>query len=322
MSNMGLVGTASKLAFLAVLVLPAQSQECPPGSTLDHVERSATEESTYCKCQAGYVAQGSQCVLKLPSVDPAFFTTTEHPALIKAQLAQLASRKRRLEKELQKLTQLRDGEDGYLQEMGEMREQLMYDSIDDLLSLVGSNEFLGRVPGLSSHDADQVDLSTKLMKGALDTLSYTRAGPDRERERETALGATKECLAVIAKISAPSPQKEALSKMVEISFEVIKGGANQWNNNLSLRDRATKALDAIAAIAGAYNEPLGIARSAVNLTGSGIVLWSIETDKDSIVESLISTQRARLALDQRLASTEELINFYEVELRKSGKQGG
>jgi hypothetical protein len=37
------------------------------------------------------------------------------------------------------------------------------------------------------------------------------------------------------------------------------------------------------------------------------------------VNALVSVQRARLAADQRVAATKEMIRFYEIELKKAGK---
>jgi hypothetical protein len=286
---------------------------------LDHVERSGDEERTYCKCLPGYFARGGQCVLKLPAVDPAFFSSPEQTAFLKAELVRLESRKEKLDEQIEKLNRLREGEGEYLRQMEEMREQLVFDSVGDVLSITASSEFLRSVPGISSNDANQISSTIKLMKAAIDALSYSQAGPDRERAREKALDVTGNCMSLLTKITVPAAKKQALSQMVEVSAEVIKGGANQMTDTLSLRERVVKALDSVASIAGAVYEPLGVPKAVVNTAGAAVVAWKINSDKESIIEALVSSQRAKLAIDQRLAGTEELINFYRVELKKAGQ---
>jgi hypothetical protein len=124
----------------------------------------------------------------------------------------------------------------------------------------------------------------------------------------------------LAKLAAPTKEKEALSKVIEASFEAIKASnANQSAGEKPLVERMATALDGIAAIAGAVYAPLGAARSSVHATGGAIVLWKIQQDKESLVNALVSVQRARLAADQRVAATKEMIRFYEIELKKAGK---
>ena len=120
--------------------LPASGLVCPPGSTRDHVAHSGNEEQTYCKCLPGYVARGTQCVSKLPSVDPAFFTSPDQAAFLRDELERLQSRKQKLEREIEELDRLREGQQEYLKEMNEMREQLVYDSVGDLFSVAGGKE--------------------------------------------------------------------------------------------------------------------------------------------------------------------------------------
>ena len=283
------------------------------------MERSSEEVRTYCKCLPEHVARNGQCVQKLPSVDPSFFTSPEHAAFIQGELARLRTRQERLEKQLEKLESLREKEDAYLQEMGEMREQVVFDGVGDVLSLAGSKEFLGAVPKLSAADAEGLSQATKLMNTAVDSLAAAQSGPDRERQREKSMDAAGGSLVLLARSAAPAAQKEAISKVMEVSVETLKFTAAWKNgeNHLSVEGVA-KTLDQLAAIAGAVYEPLGAARASVQASGAGIVLWHIQTDKQAIVEALVSAQRAKLAADQRLAATQEMIRFYETELKKAG----
>jgi hypothetical protein len=52
----------------------------------------------------------------------------------------LQSRKQKLEREIEKLNRLREGQQEYLKEMNEMREQLVYDSVRDLVAVAGGKE--------------------------------------------------------------------------------------------------------------------------------------------------------------------------------------
>lgn len=310
------LGCAALMLFVSSPVFA----QCPPGAQQLRVERVGDEERTLCKCLPGYVQRQGQCILKLPTIDPAFFVSTEHAALVKDELNRLRARKDRLERQLSDLDQLREEQDGYLQHMGEMREQLVYDCVADVLAVVSTTELLTQIPGISTQDAQVIAGAAKLFKAAVDGVASAQAGQDRKRAREKALDAHASLLSQIAKTVAPQKEKEALSKFIEASFEVVKAmDANQKVDGAQLTERVAKALDGIAAVAGAIYGPLGAARSAVHAAGAGIVLWRIEHDKQSLVDALVSSQRARLAAQQRLVTTNELIKFYEVENKKAGK---
>lgn len=284
------------------------------------VERTAEEVRTYCKCLPDHVGRNGQCVPKLPAVEPAFFTSPEHAVFIQEELTRLRSRQERLEKQLENLESLSEKEDAYLQEMGEMREQVLYDGVGDLLSVVSTKEFLGVVPKLSAGNAEDLGKAAKLMKSAVDSLAAAQSGKDRERQREKSVDAAGTSLALLARVAAPPARKEALSKLIEVSAETLKFSAAWKSGEGSLSiELVAKTLDNLAAIAGAVYEPLGAARASVQATGAGIVIWHIQTDKQAIVEALVSAQRAKLAADQRLAATREMIRFYETELKKTGR---
>lgn len=306
------------VAFLLFLAAPALGG-CPPGSTEVSVNRVGDQKLTKCKCLPGYVARQNQCVPQPPTVDPAFFVTPAHLAFIKGELQTLRSRQERLEKQLADLAKLRDQQDSYLQQMGEMREQLVYDCVGDILSVVSTTELLTKIPGISVHAAEEFAGATKVFKSAIDAVASAQAGQDRDRAREKALSAHGTLLGQLANMVVPEKEREALSKLIEASFEVVKAmDANQKADGQSVAVRVATALDGIVAVAGVAYAPLGAARSAVQATGAGIVLWKIQDDKQSLVDALVSSQRAKLAADQRLVATRESIKFYEIELRKAG----
>ncbi len=308
-------------AALVVFLSSPVFADCPPGAQQLRVERVGDEERTLCKCLPGYVQRQGQCILKLPTVDPAFFVSAEQSALINGELVRLRARRDRLEKQLSDLEKLREEQDGYLQQMGEMREQMVYDCVGDLLAVVSTTELLTRIPGMSVQAAQEIAGATKLFKSAVDAVASAQAGPDRQRAREKALDAHASLLSQIAKTAGPAKEKEALSKFIEASFEVVKAmDAKRQVDGKPVAERVAKALDGIAAVAGVVYAPLGAARSAVHATGAGIVLWRIEHDKQSLVDALVSSQRAKLAAQQRLVTTNELIKFYEIETKKAGQE--
>ena len=314
--NSLLLGCTVFVLFLSSPVLG----QCPPGAQQLRVEQVGDEVRTLCKCLPGYVQRQGQCVLKLPTIDPAFFVSAEHAAFVNDELQRLRARKERLDRQLANLEQLREEQDGYLQQMGEMREQLVYDCVSDVLAVVSTTELLTQIPGVSAQDAHVISGAAKLFKSAVDAVASAQAGQDRHRAREKALDAHASLLSQIAKMVGPQKEKEALSKFVEASFELVKAmDANQKVEGAQLTERVAKALDGIAAVAGAVYSPLGAARSAVHATGAGIVLWRIEQDKQSLLDALVSSQRAKLAAQQRLATTNEAIKFYEIESKKAGK---
>jgi hypothetical protein len=308
------------VALLLILTSPVFG-DCPPGSTQSRVERVGDEERTYCKCLPGYVNRQGQCVLKPPTVDPEFFVSPEHLQFVEGELQTLRARQARLENQLGKLDQLRAEQDGYLQEMGEMREQLVYDAIGDTLGVISTTQLLTKVPGLALQQADEIAKAAKVFKAAVEALAHAQSGPDRDRARKKALDAHSTSISLLAKIALPENQKEAISTLVKVSFEVVKAvDANNQTDSKPLGERVRTTMDGIMGVAGAVYAPLGATRSLINATGAGIVLWKIKQDKESLVDALVSIQRARLAADQRLATTRESIKFYELELQKAGKQ--
>lgn len=315
--SFGLTGS-----LLVILLLCGSAfGDCPPGSTQVGVERNGDEEVTLCKCLKGYVGRGNQCVPKAPVVDPAFFVSRDHSEFVANELKTLRSRQERLEKQLKDLDKLSEEQNEYLQQMGELREQVVYDAIGDLLGVVSTTELLTKIPGVSLQAADDFADVAKVFRASVEVLASAQAGPDRERARDKAIDAHGTSLSQLAKLAAPTKEKEALSKFIEASFEAIKASnANQKAADKPLTERVATALDGLAAIAGAVYAPLGAARSSVHATGGAIVLWKIQQDKESLVNALVSVQRARLAADQRLAATREMIKFYEIELQKAGKQ--
>lgn len=317
-------GVKSLILTVAVLLLffskPLYSDDCPPGSVAVRVERSGDEERTYCKCQPGYVARHGQCVLSMPVVDPAAFVSPEQVAFLELEMDRLTARKARLSREMDKLNLLRENEDGYLQELGEMREQLVYDSVSDMLSIVSAGEFLSRVPNLKPQEAARLGQALKLMKADVDAVAAALAGKNRDRARDKATTAVGGVLSLVAQLSLPESEKEAFSTAIKVSAETLKAvDPNRKPDTGPLRDRVAAAMDRFAGVLGVDYQPVGLARAAVHAGGSAIVIWHIQTDKEAIQDALVSSQRAKLAVDQRLAATEELMNFYQMELKKAGK---
>jgi hypothetical protein len=302
---------------LALTSTPGWSAECPPGSSLLGVSQSETQRTTSCQCAQTHVARNNQCVLKMPVVDPAFFVSPNHTAFINNELALLQSRKARFERELAKLDRLRERQGEYLAQMDEMREQIIYDSVGDLLGLVSSKAFVDRIPGLSPGDAAELERGTQALKAAVEGAPAALAGQDRSRAREKVVSAAGTTLSLVAKLSIPEKQKEVVVKLIEASAELVKtANTVRETRDMALRERTVKILDNLFGVAGAVYEPIGIARSTINVAGGTYVAWRIQGDKESIVEALVSSQRAKLAFDQRLAATNDLIKFYEIELKK------
>jgi hypothetical protein len=311
----------SVAVLMCICAQPLSAAPCPPGSEQISIDKTGDTVRTTCKCLPDYEVHDKQCVLKLPEVDPAFFVSDSHVQLLHTELAQFRARKARLRKQIDDLNALRDRQDDYLREMAEMRQQLVFDGVSDLLQVAGTPEFLGQIPNLSATDAEAITRSTALMKAAVDTVSHLQAGADRERAREKAADAAGKALGLLANILAPPRYKEALEKLIETSAEMLKTvDAIQSAAAAPTQERVAKALDGIAGMVGAVSAPIGAARAGVDAFGTAVTIYHIENDKQSIIEALVSSQRAKLAADQRLAATDQMIAFYEVELQKSGRK--
>jgi uncharacterized protein YigA (DUF484 family) len=304
---------------MTALSTPAGAAECPPGRVVQKVVESEDSTQTFCKCDVGHIPRGRACIRKMPEVDPAFFVSAEHASFVRAELERLRAKRAKIAAQLAKLEQLRSEQDRYLQEMGLMREQVMYDGLSDMLSVVSSKVVLDRIPGLSPADARELTAGLRLMKTVIDAVAMEQAGPDRDRARRKALDASKTALGTIATLTIPDSYKDAFKKTIDATLESIKASDANWKAvDAPMRARVVKALDGMAAITGALVPPVGVARSGINAAGNAIVYWHIQNDKESIVEALVSSQRAKLAYDNRLSATDEMIRFYEVEVRKAG----
>ena len=77
------------------------------------------------------------------SVDPAFFTSPDQTAFLRDELERLLSPRQKLEREIEKLNRQGEGPQEYLKEMNEMREQLVYASVGDQVSVPGGKEVAG-----------------------------------------------------------------------------------------------------------------------------------------------------------------------------------
>ncbi|KJC49397.1 hypothetical protein UP09_06675 [Bradyrhizobium sp. LTSP885] len=306
-----------------LLIVPAvfagsvRAAECPPGRVIDKVEETEDAVRTFCKCDVDRVPHGRACIYRTPTVDPAFFVSPEHAAFVRAELERLRVKRAKIAAQFAKLEQLRADQDRYLQEMGEMREQVMYDGLSDLLSVVSSKVVADGIPGLSPTDARELTTGLRLMKTAVDVESTELAGDNRDRARRKAIDACKTALGTLATLTMPDSYRDPIKRTIDATAESIKAADVNWKAaDAPMRQRVVTALDGIAAITGAIVPLVGTARSGVNAAGNAIVLWHIQNDKESIVEALVSSQRARLAYDNRLAATDEMIRFYEVEAKK------
>ena len=282
-----------------------------------------TTTRTACGCAPNHVPRGRVCIHRMPEVDPAFFVSAEHASFVRSELERLREKRAKITAQLAKLEQLREQQDRYLQEMGRMREQVMYDGLSNLLSLGSSKVLLDRIPGLSPRAASELATGLRALKITVDAAAMAQAGPDRERARKKALDVSKTALGALAGVAVPESHKEAFRKLIELTFETIKVADTDWKGaDASMRERAVKAADSIAAITGVFMPQVGAARSVINATGNAAgnayVYWHIQNDKESIVEALVSAQRAKLAYDNRLVATDEMLKFFEVEARRAG----
>lgn len=311
------------LVFSTFVIAPVQAAECPPGRVVKDVKTSESAThittETACGCAPNHVPRNRVCIPRMPVVDPAFFVSAEHESFVRSELERLRGKRARITLQLTKLEQLRERQDRYLQEMGRMREQVMYDGLSDLLSVASSKIFLDRIPGLSAADARELAAGLRLMKTAIDAVAMEQAGADRDRARKKALDVSKTALGTLASLTMPESYRDALKKTIDATFEAVKASdANFKAVDAPMRERVVKALDGMAAITGALVPPVGAARSGINAAGNAYVYWHIQNDKESIVEALVSAQRAKLAYDNRLVATDEMIKFYEVEARRTG----
>jgi hypothetical protein len=324
MVAMGMGGPRKRAArllapFIVVIASPALAQDCPPGATQVGQERVGNKIRVFCKCSSSHGVRGQQCVLKFPEVDPASTISPKHVAFIKEELATLAARRDRLRRQLENIDKLRAQQDQYLREMGELRQQLIFDSAGHILRIAGTPELLAGIKGLSAADAETVARTTATLRAAFDAVANAQAGPDRERAREKAISASATAASQLAAMALPAPYGQPLSRAIATSGEIAKAATANRDPGKPLLTRVATRLDDLAAVYGTIDRRVGAMRAGVHTVGSAIVLWNIRHDRESIVEALVSSQRAKLAASQRLAATEGMIAFYETELKKVGQ---
>lgn len=319
MSRFKFVIAGMAVALAAGFAAPARAAEppaCPPGTTEVGIETVGEVKHRLCRCADGHFARDNQCVPRMPGLDPAVLVSDQHVAFVLRELDRLKSRRTRLEGQLDKIYQLRGSQDRYLQEMGMMREQLAYDCLGDVLSIVGATDVLQRI-GLSAADVETASTAIAMVRTALEGVAASRSGPDRDRATDKVVDATSRSISMIARISRPPEASEAISKMIEATAEAAKAKwANDREFNAPSKARILTALDGIARVIGTASPMVGTLRTGISIMGNSYVLLHIQNDKQSIQEALVSSQRAKLAADQRLATTKEMIRFYETEMNR------
>jgi len=305
---------------MSAAAAPARAADCPPGATWAGERRSGDQIITTCKCSPNHKASNRQCVLKMPVISPDLFVEPTHVWFIERELAELRQRQTRLQAQMDKLNALKSKQNEYLQQMGEMRQQVIFDGVSSALKVVGSQEFVRQLKGISPGDAEMLVRSTTALKAAIDAVAQTQAGPDRERARAKAVEAASSALTAVGRLALPAAQREAISQLIDVSGETVKAvSSSQLAANEALGKRVAKAFEGAAGILGAVVPAIGVPVAAFETAAAGFVVYRIESDKEAIVNALVSAQRAKLACDQRLAATQDQIAFYEIELKKAGR---
>lgn len=297
-----------------------RAADCPPGAAWAGERRSGDQVITSCKCSPDHKKSSQQCVLKMPVISPGLFVDPLHVWFIERELAELRQRQTRLQKQMDKLNALKSKQNEYLQQMGEMRQQVIFDGVSSALKVVSSQEFVRHLSGISPGDAEMLVRSTTALKAAIDAVAQTQAGPDRERARAKAVEAAASALTVVGRLALPPAQREALSQVIDVSGETVKTASSvQLTAGEALGKRVSKAFEGAAGILGAAVPAIGVPVAVFETAAAGFVVYRINSDKEAIVNALVSAQRAKLACDQRLAATQDQIAFYEIELKKAGR---
>lgn len=258
------------------------------------------------------------CVkIELPVISPGFFVTDEEVRFARAQLAELALKKRRYQDQLDALGRIRGGLDMAASELNAIRHEVVMDNITYTLNVISwAAGDLVQEPQRSA-----VLTQINVMKAYANTAASAHASPDSARRFDKAVEAAANFKNIAIDLLANMPPEQALAfkqasdtlpKMVRMSQRYVDtpDAKKDWSY-------IAAQLDDGAAIAGDFVGVLKAARSTVHMVGGEVVLWNIERSKTSLDAAYSGNQTARWYYLQKIGENEQLQDFYRERIQRS-----
>jgi hypothetical protein len=267
----------------------------------------------------------------LPVIDPAQLVPAELVTYNQSQLAALTKRKAMLERILKRLQTLREQESSYATDIGKMQDEIFVDALTDALTGLSTPVVLRSVLRVSPLRALEVARVFKNFKtgvtavAAVEALSGSAGGESQDAKRSLdKLHALSQVAleAVAGMTDLPLEQRDMLKRTVRFSYASVKALQEQDNAmGASTRTQLVTCLDGLLSMGAAVYTPLRVARASVNASLGAYAYFQLDADKEAIRDALVSTQQGRLTIMRRLEQTDELITFYQTELKKVGQAG-
>lgn len=257
------------------------------------------------------------CVqVELPVISPGFFVSDEEVRFARAQLAELALKKKRYQDQLAALGRIRGGLDTAASDLDTIRHDIVMDNMAQTLNVIAWAA--GDV--LQEPQRSAILTQVNIMKGYVNTAAAAHADPDSARRFDKATEAAFNFKNVAIDIAATMPPEQAaafkqasdtLPKMVRMSqrFVDTPDAKKDW-------PYIAAQLDDGAAIVGDFVGIIKATRATVHIVGGEVVLWNIERSKASVDAAYSGNQTARLYYLQKIGENEELQDFYRERIHR------
>jgi hypothetical protein len=281
---------------------PASPQGCPPGTRL------VRETSAAWHCLP----------LTLPTISPGFFVTDEEVTFARAQLAELALRKRRYQDQLAALNRIRGGLELAARDLDTIRHDLVMDNMSHALNVISWSA--GDVLREPARQAMLTEIG--VLKGYVNAAAAAQSAPDSDRRHEKAIDAAFNFKNVVLSLSgAMTPaQADAFKRASDTLPKLLKISQrfSRPNPDKSTWELAAATTDDTVAAVGEFVGVLKAARSTVHIVGGEVALWHMERSRSSLDDAFVGSQTARRFYLQKIAENEQVQDFYRERVRRAG----
>jgi hypothetical protein len=295
---------AAVLLALLLAAAPAQPQSNPCTQAGTRLVRE-TNQAWHC------------LPVSLPRISPGFFVSDTEVGFARAQLGELALKKKRYQDQLAALKRMRGGLELAARDLDAVRHEIVMDNMSHALNVIAWS-----AGDLLREPARQALLTEiTVLKGYVNAAAAAHSAPDSERRYEKAIDAAFNFKNVVLNLSsamAPA-QAEAFKRASDTLPKMLKVSQRfaQPNPDKSTWELAAATADDTVAAVGEFVGVLKAARSTVHMLGGEVAMWHIERSKASLDEAFAGSQTAKRYYLQKIAENDEMQAFYRERIRRA-----
>jgi Skp family chaperone for outer membrane proteins len=339
-SSLAALDSLALFLVIGTIVLPALAQ-CPAGSELVRVERKGNEEHTFCRCLAGYVARGTQCVpapaaasvdIDKP-VDPGALVTADIYESAKRRLAYLRNLETKLVGKQAELAKWRGDMLAEKREFDRLHAEAAHGELAEVIEIIPAEAVLGQLLErgmIASESAAKLKTTFQRLKEVGKALASTAEARDERDLLKVQITATtdtiNELIADGKDLPLDSPERlwelrtvRAL-KMFSTTAKAMMGTMPQ--NEAKWWERAEPAADLIADLAGIAMPPFGVALKAERVVDREARKYVLSQAQNSLGGAVADNWNAGIYLSQKLVrvrsditETRRTVESYEARTK-------